>query len=904
MESATGFVLLGLGLIALSLHLRKAATLLAGILAVGSGTLLCCSLAFPHQGYPGYLPLLLLALSAIALLTDFKRDNPFVLESIAGLLLGSLLQVILEYSVGLDTHHITAGVMFSSMGLPSALGFGIFAAGLLVEAYGIRKKWKPIVPLSFAALVILFSLVNVTFQNNRELSETNTVFKHASDLRSTIDAILLDIGQIDAAEHNYATAFEEDAAYQLRNSLLHIKRDLRVSKTMVSGNALQSANADELLDLIKTEIASLSSLEGAPSSNKPVDSGVSNLISSTAKSAAVRPRDFVKAARKNIAAILREEDRLVQNQLDLSASLSSLNRKLFLLSMSSGGVLLAITLFLLRLEERRRGHAEQELITSNSNLQKATEAALQSSRMKSQFLANMSHEIRTPMNGILGMLSLLQETPLSAEQRTLAITAYDSANVLLTILNDILDFSKIEARQLIFEKAAFSLNDPVETCISLLAPSALAKGLDLAYLIEENVPRKLIGDSSRLHQVLLNILGNAIKFTEAGEVVLLVSKGEEANGAVQVRFSVRDTGIGMTPEAKATLFQPFVQGDGSTSRKFGGTGLGLAISRELLSLMGGEIDVESELGIGTTFRFTAIFPIPPSLAEKPSPISPMEGARVLIVQARVPSRDLLFQQFSAWKMQPQLAATYEQALMELREASASGRPYSCVLVDLDLPDSRGIRLAEAIRTDASLSGLKLLLISSSTTPPGSQDGSSQTREAFFLKPTRHSQLHETLTRMFALKQPDALTARSHLPSPTPTPPPPSNLRILVAEDNPVNQQVIRLILKKFGVEPCVVGNGRLAVEAIRSSHYDLLFMDCQMPEMDGYEATKEIRLWEAERRAQDVLFKPVPIVAMTANAMKGDREICLQAGMDDYLAKPLRVSDIADIIDKISPTVE
>ena len=905
MASALGLVTLGLGLIAISFHLRSVAALLSGVLAIGSiaPPFWYQVQSLPHYGNPGALVALLFALSAVALLSLARRGPPFILESIAGLFLGSFLQLGLEYASRLDRNPSSSGLTFSSNGLPSALGFIIFAAVLLFEARVLRGKWKPAIPLSCAALVILASLANVTFQSNRELLDTNKVFKHASALRSTIDAALLDLGQIDAAEHNYAISFEEEAAYQLRKALLQMQRDVQASKMLLHDNSLQSANADELLDMIQASIASLSSLEATIPAETAIGAGHGRPTPTT-QPAASKPRDFVKAARKNIAAILREEDRLIHHQLALSASLSSLNRKLFLLGVTSGSVLLALSLLMLRWEERRRARVEQELINSNRNLQEATDAALQSSRMKSQFLANMSHEIRTPMNGILGMVGLLRETSLSAEQQTLATTASNSAHVLLSILNDILDFSKIEARQLVFDHSAFTLTDPVENCISLIAPNAYAKGIDLAYLIEEDIPLRLMGDSNRLHQVLLNILGNAIKFTESGVVVLLVSKVAEIEGSVQLRFSVRDTGIGMTAEAKATLFQPFVQGDGSTSRKFGGTGLGLAISKELVALMGGEIGVETEAGKGSTFWFTATFPCQSIALEKLPQGSPMEGKRVLVVGTDVPSRDLLSQKLSAWKMQPTLTDNKELALADLREALASGFPYSCVIVDLDLPSSRGLRLAETLRNDASLAGLKLLLVSSGMTTPHAQDLSSPPREVFLLKPPRHSQLHDTLLKMLASPEIPAAREKQEKAVLSPAPLAKKNLRVLVAEDNLVNQQVIRMMLNKLGIAPSIGGNGLLAVQAVQSNHYDILFMDCQMPELDGYEATKKIRLWESELRAQDESLKPIPIVAMTANAMQGDREICLRAGMDDYLAKPLRVSDIAGIIALFFPPMQ
>jgi PAS domain S-box-containing protein len=528
------------------------------------------------------------------------------------------------------------------------------------------------------------------------------------------------------------------------------------------------------------------------------------------------------------------------------------------------------------------------------DLRAASRAAQESARLKSQFLANMSHEIRTPMNGVVGMINLLLDTPLTSEQISLASTVRTSADSLLHIINDILDFSKIEAGLLTFEALPFDLREPVESCLGIIAEKAHGKGLELAYLIDENVPTQLIGDAARLHQILINLIGNAVKFTARGEVVLNVSKESEGNRRVRLRFSVRDTGIGVSAESKENLFQAFRQADSSTTRKYGGTGLGLAISRQLVHLMGGEIQVDSELGHGSTFWFTADFPLPEPTPKVVAPRANLAGLRALVVDDNATNREILQRQLASWRIEVTSVASGAEAVSALRKAAASGAPFQLGILDMMMPEMSGLTLAEALRAEPGFDQLKLIMLTSMGHKLSRVELDRARIGACLIKPARQSQLYETLASIMAGKVSASTPAPAAAAGPGPTaisadlP-----MRILLAEDNLVNQNVARMQLAKFGYQVHIVANGKEAVAAGKSGNYDVILMDCQMPDLDGYEASGQLRAWEHERRDRGEVFTPLHIIAMTANAMQGDREICFAAGMDDYITKPVRQSELA-----------
>ena len=742
----------------------------------------------------------------------------------------------------------------------------------------VRFVWRNRLAVSVsAALLIVITIVSVSFYNTSASLNASRWVAHTYDVLSLLEQTRAHIEATETAQRGYVITGQEVFASEVRNLKPTVRADVARLRERVSDNPAQVRRVDDLAAAVEQKLAY-------------IDTSVALRQSSGFEAARQRVATgggmaMMRAVTDRIDALRGEELKL----LDARRGRSEAQAQRTMIVLWVGTVIdLLFVAAILVLAIRDFGRRAE----LNRALGLARDSALHAAEMRSQFLANMSHEIRTPLNGIIGTSGLLVGTELDDDQRELAQIVRTSAEALLTIINDILDFSKIEAGKLQIEQTDFEIHNTIESVIDLFGEPAQSKGLDIGVLYDHDIPDVLRGDAGRIRQVLTNLVGNAVKFTSEGEVIIHTNAIRSDDESVNVRFAVTDTGIGMTDEVVDRLFRPFSQADATTTREYGGTGLGLAISKQLVELMGGTIGLDSAPGKGSTFWFS----LPLRRAEKKgaSERIDLRGLRVLVVDDNHTHRRLIRHNLEAWNMKGEEVASGVQALARLRESAGIGEAYPVAIIDMFMPEMDGLTLGRTIKDDPEIAHTHLIMVTSMADridPAIMRDAGFETS---LTKPVKQSALFDAIVNAVAGRQ---RIRRFEHPKPSAPPFLRTDVRVLVAEDNPVNQKLAIRQLKKLGIYADPVFNGVEAIEALERIPYDLVLMDCQMPEMDGYEATRRIRAREGHQ-------KHTPVIALTANALQGDRERCLDAGMDDYLSKPVSESDLAHALERWLPGSE
>jgi two-component system, sensor histidine kinase and response regulator len=727
------------------------------------------------------------------------------------------------------------------------------------------------------ALVVFLGARTVVYRSTKHLLDIDRLIEHSQEVLVTMEDIqsMLDEGAL--STRNYVRSSDERDLDRFTSAKSHMTALVRLLRSLTADDPVQQKWVEELEARLASTFQYWS--ETAAKRNEGESAGAEQRMFSA------RALQLMRGNRLLIVAMSRRENQILGGRSREAETWArhAILIELFL-AVAALGFLLVAYLFV-QMDVNEKARAQEEL-------QRAKEAAEAANEAKSAFLATMSHEIRTPMNGILGMTDLILDTELTAEQRADLGLVKFSAVSLLSIINDILDFSKIEAGKLELESISFDLRESLSETMKMLRFRAHQKGLGLIYEVQPEVPEALLGDPGRTRQILINIVGNAIKFTEHGEIFVRVEEQSQGPATTCLHFAVKDSGVGIPADRQQKIFEAFTQADSSMARKFGGTGLGLTICVRLVEMMGGRIWVESEHGQGSTFHFTVQLALQSKSSARSIPLQPeqLRDLHALIVDDDPTNRRVLQGMLNRWGMKPVAVGSGAAALQALESAKSAGHPFPLILLDGQMPEIDGFTLAERLKKDPDLVGATIMMLTSA----GHLGDAARCRDlgisGYLVKPIREGDLFDAICNVLN-EVPEnksvALVTRHTLRENQ------NRLRILLAEDNAVNQTLAVRLLEKRGYRVSVVGDGRAAIAALEQESFDLVLMDMQMPEMDGFEATAAIRTKE------ELSGGHVPIIAMTAHALKGDRERCLAGGMDGYIPKPIRTSELFSTIESV-----